>query len=192
MSDRQYNTFLGGLRRLAAGLIVVVLLVLARPTPSWLAVGLVLVVLGEAVRVWAAGHLVKTAELVTSGPYRYTRNPLYLGRFLILTGLVVMVHLPYYGSWIALVIGWTLFFGYYLPRKERVEPARLAGVDGEAFDSYFSSVPALFPSLHPYEQSARLSWSWTRFVRNREHLMVAGLLLAALILVWRMYDAAAG
>ena len=185
MSERPYNKTLGRLRLLGLYVVVGLLLYLARPSVWSVAAGAVLVALGEAVRFWSAGHLRKTVELVTSGPYRYTRNPLYLGRLLILTGLCIMVQLPYGGSWIALVLGWAAFFGYYLPRKERVEPARLSATHGEAFDRYFRAVPALFPSWKPYPDALDRRWEVGRMLKNREHWMVAGLLLATLFLLWR-------
>jgi protein-S-isoprenylcysteine O-methyltransferase Ste14 len=135
--------------------------------------------------MWAAGHLFKTLELITSGPYRHTRNPLYLGRLLIFSGMCVMATLPFGGNWIVLVLGWAVFFGHYLRRKEKVEPARLRRFHGEAYDRYFEAVPALFPSLRPYRDASNAAWSGEKFLRNREQWMVAGLLLASLFLLWK-------
>lgn len=180
-----YNRTLGRLRLLALYLLIAVLLYLGRPTVVSVVAGAVLIALGEAVRMWAAGHLLKTAELVTSGPYRYTRNPLYLGRLFIFTGLAVAVDLPYYGSWIAIVLGWALFFGYYLRRKERVEPNRLREVHGAPYDRYFRAVPALWPKLSPYPEATQRPWSLRRMLRNREHWMVIGLTLVIVFLLWR-------
>lgn len=185
MSDRPYNKILGRLRLLGLFLVIGALLTFARPTVWSVAAGALFVALGEAVRLWSAGHLRKTVELVTSGPYRYTRNPLYLGRLLIFTGLAIMVWLPFGGSWIALALGWGIFFGYYLPRKERVEPARLSATHGEAFDRYFRAVPALFPARRPYPDAIDRRWDVRRMRRNREHWMVVGLLAATLFLLWR-------
>ncbi len=184
--ERSYNTVLGNLRRAGTAVLVLTFVVFARPALVPLVVGCVLVGLGEAIRFWASGYLLKTKELVTAGPYRYTRNPLYLGRLLILSGLCIMTNLPAYGSWIALVVGWAFFFGYYLPRKERVEPARLAALHGEAFTSYFRAVPALFPALRPYPNPSPGSWSAARMRRNREYMMVVGLLLVAGYFLWRV------
>lgn len=186
MSDARYNRLLGGLRKLGIAAVIAGLVYFAEPTPTSIALGLIPVALGEAVRFWAAGYLLKSVELVTAGPYRYTRNPLYLGRLLIFSGLCIMVHLAHHASWVALAAGWALFFGYYLPRKERVEPARLLRLHGETFEKYHREVPALFPSLHPYAGSAGQRWSRQRMLRNREHLMVVGLTLATLLLLWRM------
>ena len=66
---------------------IAILLFLARPEIIWFIPGFVLVAVGEGVRVWAAGHLRKTQEVTTTGPYAYVKNPLYLGTLLILIGV---------------------------------------------------------------------------------------------------------
>jgi protein-S-isoprenylcysteine O-methyltransferase Ste14 len=177
MSERDYNRFLGVLRLAALFAVIIVLVYFSRPTVVSVMVGFVLVVMGESVRFWSAGLLLKTKELMTAGPYRYTRNPLYLGRFLILTGVIIMVNLPHYLSYIGLVLGWGWFLGVYMRRKERVEPARLREEHGETYDRYFAAVPALFPTLRPYKDATPAKWSMERMLRNREYWMVIGLLL---------------
>lgn len=165
--------------------LVACLLYFAHPSALSVMVGAPIVALGEAIRFWSAGHLLKTEELVTCGPYRLTRNPLYLGRILIFTGLSVMVNLPYNLSIVVMILGWMLFFGIYMPRKERVEPARLRARHGEAFDRYFQAVPALFPTWRPYPHPSAGRWSLKRISRNREVLMVIGLALVIAYLAWR-------
>jgi protein-S-isoprenylcysteine O-methyltransferase Ste14 len=188
LSETGYNRTLASIRLTATFAFIVVLVVLAKTRPAEVAIGFLIAALGEAIRFWAAGHLLKTKELITSGPYRYTRNPLYLGRLLILTGLCVMCRLPYYANWILLAVGYAVFFLYYMPRKERVEPARLRAVHGEAYDRYFKAVPALLPTLSPYANGSNLGWSSDRMVRNREVWMVAGILAIALFLLWRSHE----
>jgi len=185
MSDGGYNRLLGILRLVALFAVVVALVYFARPTVLSVAIGFVFVVLGESVRFWSSGLLLKTKELMTAGPYRYTRNPLYLGRFLILTGVIIMVNLPNYMSLIGLVIGWAWFLGVYMRRKERVEPARLREEHGDAYDRYFKAVPALFPTLTPYADYTPAAWSVERMKRNREYWMVIGLLGVSAYLLWR-------
>ena len=186
MSERDYNRALGVLRLVGLFAIILVLVYFARPTVLSVVVGFVFVALGEGVRFWSAGLLLKTKELMTAGPYRFTRNPLYLGRFLILTGLVIMVNLKYqqyYLSWVMLVLGWSFFLFGYMRRKERVEPARLLEEHGEAYQRYFDAVPALFPTFRPYEQFTPAKWSMERMLRNREYWMVIGLLLISAYLL---------
>ena len=185
--DEQRVNLSGRLRLIAVYLLVVALIVLSRPTPLSVNLGLAFVVIGEGIRIWAAGHLQKTVELVTSGPYRYTRNPLYLGRLLIFVGLCIMARMPYLANLAVLVLGCIVFFAYYLPRKERVEPARLRETHGQAYERYFDAVPALFPTTAPFPETATTGWSSERLLRNREHWMVAGLLGIWLVLLWIAY-----
>ena len=72
------------------------------PTATSLAIGGVVAAAGEALRIWAAGHLEKGREVTSSGPYSFTRHPLYLGSSLIGVGLAIGS-----GSWIvaAIVLG---------------------------------------------------------------------------------------
>jgi protein-S-isoprenylcysteine O-methyltransferase Ste14 len=183
-NSRRSATF----RLVATFLFIAGLVALARPRPLEVAIGFVIAGFGEAVRFWAAGHLLKTKELITSGPYRYTRNPLYLGRFLILTGLCVMCRLRFYANWVLLALGYAIFFLYYMPRKERVEPARLRAVHGDEYDRYFKAVPALFPNFRPYANASNLGWSSDRMIRNREVWMVVGIFAVTLFLLWRSHE----
>ena len=184
-----YNKALGRLRVIAIYALIGALLALSRPTPSSVSVGFVFVAAGEILRLWAAGHLHKTVTLITSGPYRHTRNPLYLGRLLIFTGIAIMATLPAFGNWIVLVCVHVIFLGYYLPRKERVEPARLRETHGERYAVYFDAVPALLPRLTAWPGGANDGWHSARLVRNREHWMALGVALVTLFLLWRAYAA---
>jgi protein-S-isoprenylcysteine O-methyltransferase Ste14 len=189
--SKSYNRVLGTLRVVSVYVLVALLVWISRPTPLSVTVGFVFVALGEAIRFWAAGHLRKTVELITSGPYRYSRNPLYLGRLLIFTGVCVMAWVgreQFHANLLVLVLGWAVFFLYYFRRKERVEPARLREVHGEIYERYFRAVPALFPTLKPYPEGASVGWSSERMLRNREHWMVIGLALLTLLMLWRAYS----
>lgn len=181
------NKALGYIRLAFVYTFVGFLVWLSRPTPMLFAAGATLVVLGEATRLWAAGHLLKSVELVDSGPYAYTQNPLYLGRLLILTGFCVMARSPYGLNWIALVLGHAIFFGYYIPRKLRVEGARLAKMHGEAFLRYNACVPILFPSLRRFP-GRRSPWSLSRAIKNQEYLVLFGVLLVLGLFAWKTWS----
>lgn len=182
------KTISGKIRLLALYAGILGLCVISEPTVRTVAVGAAIVALGEAVRLWAAGHLHKSRILITSGPYRYTRHPMYLGRFFVFSGLAVMAWLPFGLTPLALAAGYLLFFAYYMPRKERVEGARLESLHGAAFRSYRQAVPALFPSLRPYGEDCS-SWRGSRFRKNREALTAVGLLAT---IGWLAYRALSG
>jgi protein-S-isoprenylcysteine O-methyltransferase Ste14 len=163
-------------RWLPAYLAIVALVVWARPQPLALTTGAALCALGVALRIWSAGHLVKTARLTRSGPYAYLRHPLYAGTLLIGLGFTLAAGGPAAPVAGALWVG--LFFGYYLPYKERIESARLERRYGDDYRHYRAAVPALLPvgrRWPPGGASAPIRrWSARRFRASSE----AGTLLA--------------
>ncbi|MFQ5515352.1 MAG: methyltransferase family protein [Myxococcota bacterium] len=181
-------------KRLRPRLLLVYLLAfsviyLAEPTPTRLVLGSLLVTLGEALRIWATGHLSKNEELTVTGPYRYLRHPLYLGTLLIGSGFAVMGLGPV-TFWILaiFVVG---FVAYYLPYKDRIESARLESLYGEPFRRYRTAVPRIVPRLRPYtpladELREADAWRRDRFAENHELgtglVVLAGVL--AMLLRW--------
>lgn len=180
----QRNRALGILRLAVVWMVAGGLAWFGNPGRAEWAIGLALAALGEGLRVWAAGYLVKTKELITGGPYAHVRNPLYLGRLLILGGVAVAARMPWSLNYLVLAAGLVVFFGYYLPRKERVEPARLAEVHGEPFRRYLAAVPAIFPRLRRYDDR-RGAWKWANFGKNEEALMVVSLTVFFTVLALR-------
>ncbi len=158
-----------------------------RPSP-WsptFAVGLGLIVAGLAVRSWAAGHLQRNRDLATSGPYAYLRDPLYLGRLLLLFGLGVMANRDV--CYAMMAIGLILFFVDYMPRKLRKETARLEKRFGEQYRAYRAAVRSLVPRLRPYEGRSKNRWSFALYWgENREQWFVLGaaLLVALMLREW--------
>jgi len=117
-----------------------VFLWLARPTWKTMLASLILVVPGLWLRGYAAGYVRKNAELTRTGPYAYTRNPLYLGSMMIAFGYAVAA-----GSWSILVALTALFLVIYLPTirsEEQYLREHFAG-----FDEYAAKVPRLLPRL---------------------------------------------
>src|SRR5215813_1475703 len=58
----------------------------AQPDKASLWQGSILVALGLGIRTLASGYVLKNEELATTGPYAYTRNPLYLGSLILAVG----------------------------------------------------------------------------------------------------------
>src|SRR5215204_3303413 len=119
----------------------------ARPTPRALLIGASVSLLGLAVRAWAAGHIRKNAQLATSGPYAFTRNPLYLGSFLLGLGFTIASGRLLLGLLFA-----ALFLGIYLPVM-RVEATHITELFGKQYETYRRAVPLFFPRITPFGES---------------------------------------
>jgi protein-S-isoprenylcysteine O-methyltransferase Ste14 len=174
------------LRVLALWIVVGLLLVLARPRPAWLAAGAAPIVLGELLRIWAAGHLEKNKKLTVTGPYAHVKNPLYLGSFLVMAGFCLMGTARYGIHWILLGLGSVAFIASYAPRKMRVEYGRLRERFGEAFEAYDRAVPDYIPRLTPYRGGTD-RWRFALVLENSELWVALVLLIGMALLVakWR-------
>ena len=165
---------------LIAGIAVTVLL--AQPTTVTLVAGCCLVALGEAIRIWAAGHLKRMQELATSGPYAHLRDPLYLGRFFLIVGFCIM-------GWgyclLVLPVALGVFFLNYIPRKHQKEMSRLETMFGDEYRQYSAYARSLVPRLKPYPGARKRAWSFALlWNENREQyfLLIILTVFAAMLL----------
>lgn len=158
-------------RILVSQIVTLVLLVAARPD-SWplFWAGLLLMALGQCVRLAASAAITKYKTLTTAGPYSAVRNPLYLGTMIMTAGLLTMLTspsrpLPSAFVWLFGVasFGWI----YYVTIKS--EEVFLETTFGDDFRKYAASVPALLPTLSGlagfFETSA---YSREVFRKNKE------------------------
>ena len=153
-----------------------------RARPSWtsLATGAAIAVIGLALRAYASGYVRKASELTTTGPYAYTRNPLYLGSLIIAAGFAIAAR----SLAIALAAA-AIFAAIYLPVMRFEEQLLRSHFPG--FDEYAQRVPRLLPRLSPPARS-RGEFSGDLYRKHREYnaALGAAAMLAALIfkLVW--------
>ncbi len=143
---------------------------LARPTWRSLALGAAGVVPGLLIRALASGHVRKNEALATSGPYAYTRNPLYLGSLLIGIGFAVASRSWWVG--VALVV---MFFAIYMP-VIRGEETFLRGKFSE-FEEYARHVPRMFPRVtawNPLPGAESGGFSISLYVQHREYNAAIG------------------
>ena len=140
-------------------------LVLARPTWATWMIGCSVAVVGEAVRIWAAGHLEKDREVTSSGPYRFTAHPLYVGSAIMGVGFAIAAS----SIIVAGLVG--LYLVTTLSAAVRREEAFLRTTFGERYQAYQTG------SAKPSR-----TFSLDRVHRNREYRAVGGLCVVALIL----------
>src|SRR5687768_156594 len=142
-------------------------LYLAAPTRNSLFTGAIVSLIGELVRLWAAGHLEKSKEVTRSGPYQFTRHPLYLGSSLIGIGFAIAANHIVVA---AIVVAYLLLT---LTAAMRSEEAHLRQKFGDAYDAYVEKRSA------PMDRK----FSWRRALHNREHHTIGGLMAALLLLL---------
>jgi protein-S-isoprenylcysteine O-methyltransferase Ste14 len=148
----------------------------ARPQPKWLFCGVGIAALGLLLRGYAAGHLRKHKQLAISGPYAYTRNPLYLGSVLLAAGFSLASHSRISTSLLA------IYLIVFYPVVIRREQAELKTHYGDAFDEYASRVPAFWPRMSPAKSSGA-HFSWPLYRQNREYEAAIGL-AGAMSILW--------
>jgi protein-S-isoprenylcysteine O-methyltransferase Ste14 len=143
---------------------------LARPTvQSWVS-GLAVALVGEALRVWAAGHLEKGREVTRSGPYRFMRHPLYAGSTVLALGIVVASR-----SIVVSAIA-TIYMVATITAAIRTEEAFLRQTFGSTYDEYRA---ARGVTMHR-------RFSFARVMRNREYRAVLGLIIGFALLALKI------
>jgi protein-S-isoprenylcysteine O-methyltransferase Ste14 len=158
-------------RRVTLGFVcAIAALLLADPTRQSLIAGGILACIGEAIRIWAAGHLEKGREVTTSGPYRFTRHPLYAGSIVITAGFALASR-----SAVVAVLAATYLALTYAAAIRR-EEAFLTERFGPAYPDYKAGRLG----------GAARSFSMARVLRNREYRAVAGIIAVLAILASRL------
>lgn len=153
-------------------------IIFARPRPLTLGVGLAVATLGLGLRAWASGYLRKNDVLATHGPYGHTRNPLYLGSFLMGAGFSIAT-----GRFVLGILFAIIFLGIYVPVM-RVESATLAELFGEQYRRYAQAVPLFFPRVTGYRDSSadKAAFDPALYKRYREYRAALGFLIAWVLL----------
>jgi protein-S-isoprenylcysteine O-methyltransferase Ste14 len=172
---KPYADFVARLRVPAGFLLVAAFAWLSRPTVESLAWGAPVSFAGLLLRGWAAGHLAKNRRLATTGPYAYTRNPLYLGTLLVALGLSIAAQ----SVWLAVLFA-VVFAFVYLPVIE-LEEQHLRKLFPE-YTRYAERVPRLWMRL---PGSGGDGFRWQLYIKNQEYQALAGYLGGLLLLYWK-------
>ena len=161
-------------RRVALGFAFGALVLwLAEPTQRTLAAGVPLAAAGEALRIWAAGHLNKSREVTSSGPYRWFAHPLYIGSSIMGAGLAIAA-----GSVIVAILV-AVYLATTLTAAIRSEEAFLRRTFGDRYAEYRRGA-----AEKPASPERRFAVS--QAIANGEHRAVAGLLIAVVLLAMKV------
>jgi protein-S-isoprenylcysteine O-methyltransferase Ste14 len=158
----------------------IVFVVFADPTRVTLIVGGLIALIGVAVRAWASGHIRKAKTLAVSGPYGFTRNPLYVGSFVMGVGFTIAAGV----WWLALIFS-AMFIGIYLPVM-RVEADDMRTIFGDEFREYEACVPLFVPRLTVWKRTDE-KFDFQLYLQYREYRAAIGVLLALAALAAKAY-----
>jgi hypothetical protein len=143
--------------------------------------GLPFVILGESIRIWAAGHIIKNHTLTVSGPYSYSRHPLYLGSFIIIIGLIIIAN--------SLTVAFLMllyFFLFYTPTIIK-EENNLKEKFKDSFRIYEKIVsPIIGKGTKWYLPGKYSPFKFSRFIYNREYEFIIVIFLIIIILLLKL------
>ncbi len=172
------NKFLSRYRIKLGFLFALIFIVAVKPSIIGMVLGIPIGIIGLLIRLWASGYIKKNKELSTSGPYSYTRNPLYLGSFFIGLGVSIA------GSSIIFILLFIAAFYFVYSTVIKDEEKGLIELFGGSFLDYKSKVPCFFPLLKPVRISKNFDIKLV--VKHEEYNAWLGF-IAALIVLWLKY-----
>jgi protein-S-isoprenylcysteine O-methyltransferase Ste14 len=177
---KEFRTFVARWRVPMGFALGIAYLIFAQPTVRLLVTGAPMALWGLGIRAYAAGYLEKNRSLAMSGPYAYTRNPLYLGSLLIGLGFCIA------GGSALLAVIFVCFFVFVYGPVMRREEAGLRDLYGPKYQAYAAKVPLLFPYRKSGEGSGE-RFQWQRYRRNREYEAALGYLAGILFLALKIF-----
>lgn len=145
-----------------------------------MAIGISVAFFGLLFRGWSSGHIRKNKELAVSGPYKYTRNPLYVGSFFLGLGFMIASGVWWLGLLFAI-----LFLGIYFPVMS-VEADELTAIFGEKYKEYAEKVSMFLPWFSSYKSDGK-KFEKELYMRYREYQAGLGFLAVSAVLVAKAY-----
>ena len=191
MSASKVGNFFFKIRSFTPIPFIFALLYFASPTWYTIAIGVTFIATGEFLRIWAVGYagastrartLGAARDLVTTGPYSYVRNPLYLGNFLLSFGVCLVANV--YWLVAVLIVG---YFAQYLPIIA-LEEAYLSESCGQVYQAYQERVPRFVPRFHAYPHPSPHDFSWTRAIKSEKRTLTAITCVIGLIFARQLVD----
>jgi protein-S-isoprenylcysteine O-methyltransferase Ste14 len=166
------------------------LLISAKPTLASIIAGAVVSVIGLMIRAWASGYLRKNQELTTYGPYARTRNPLYLGTFILGTGIAISS-----GALWFVALFMALYLLIYVPVM-MAEAETMRHLFSKEYERYSRRVPLFLPGLTPYrahaigdgrEARSERRFDGARYLKHREYRAALGLAVIYALLAAKFF-----
>jgi hypothetical protein len=164
-NNRRIRSLLTRFRYPIAGLLFILFMVYIHniEIPLLLS-GFFVSIFGELIQAWSFGSLKKNKVLVDRGPYRIVRNPMYIGRFFVLFGFMVLTKNIYILSMYLMV------FCLYAANRVKREEKALREYFGEAYEHYCKEVNRFLPALKRTGKGNIGYFNRDLFIKNHGHL----------------------
>ncbi len=141
---------------------------LMKPRYFW--PGFLISLLGEGLQVWCFAALNKKKELAARGPYAVVRNPMYIGRYFLILGAIVIT-----GS-LFLVVIYSLIYYFYMVNRVQREEAALEEIFGADYAAYCARVNRFLPTFRQLDREKIKYFRFNLFLRNHAHLNLLAVL----------------
>lgn len=164
-NNRKIRKFLLKLRLPIA--LVLFLLFLPHTQPAWFFPGLVVSILGEILQVWCFSTIKTHKKLTVIGPYMFVRNPMYIGRFFLIFGILMMA------ANIWLLVVFTVIYWFYMTNRVKREERLLQELFGDDYLDFQRRVRPYLPTFSQFRPE--LLWSFDResFAKNNAMINMA-------------------
>ncbi len=160
---------------------VFLLLLVFLVKPRWFVPGLIVSVLGEILQVWCFSTIKTKKEVTRSGPYMFVRNPMYIGRFFLIFGMLLMT-----GS-IWLLAGFAVLYYFYMTNRVKREEETLSRIFGSEYEKYCMEVNRYIPTFRSFAPEKLAYLSSESFIKNHAHLNIIAVILAYSVLYWAAF-----
>jgi protein-S-isoprenylcysteine O-methyltransferase Ste14 len=141
---------------------------------DWLLAGFLVSMVGELIQLWSFASLDKNSDLAIRGPYAMVRNPMYLGRFFIIFGFLMLLA----NVWLLVV--YTIVYWFYMDTRVEREEAHLRPIFGARYEEYCKRVHRFIPGA-PLAGQPVGYWNWQLFRQNNAAVNLLGTLVVWVI-----------
>jgi len=159
-----------------SGVFGILCFILAKPTLNSLIAGAIPILIGESIRIWSSGHIHKNQILTVTGPYSLSRNPLYVGSFILGTGFMIAMGV----LWLAFIylLFFTVVYGFTIKWEEEKLGRKFPG----EWPGYWRSVPRFLP-LFRIPRLLPGEFSWSQVTKHKE-IQNASVVLFVYAILW--------
>ena len=152
--------------------LITAILLITQINPSWFLPGFIVCLFGESIQLWCFASLDKNRTLAVKGPYMFIRNPMYIGRFFVLLGCLLLA-----GNVWLIAVFVVLYYFYMVNRVQR-EEKKLQPLFGEVYENYCRKVNRFAPSFKGVDRESLWFFKWSLLLENNGHWNLIAVLIS--------------